>query len=959
MKKFLTVLLVIAVMFTFSFSSAFATLSSDETDALNQYKAEQAQNYYSTIEKAGENYLNGLTFDAKGNLVTSDGGTGLISKDVVKAAVADAVDDAKTAFGQAVSQITPSDIINTNSAILAALQQAYLNVVNEKLTDEYVLGATTGGNPAVDYSKVIKKQFKIDKDATTAALAAYDLSKYSDNIKDYAIAVDISEKPYSTATYTYGDATGLTADASLTAKEFVNKIVSTQTLEVTRATESTDGIKAVRKAAQIADELINGHKITTSESYYVEAVKTLDDLKADTSLESTKANAIAQIKAALASKKIEMANKIQDGIDALNKYATLSDSNKALLEDLNEDKANLDENFANEEAYYTAKVNYQETTATVKSYLQTVLSEVAGYANASDGKVAATTENIFKFADTVADTVKKLEADAALLAQQKDVNGQLYYDKAVLDANLADAIKAVYMDGKSYDQAYAMLSGGNEATVINAKIDYINFITGETTSLQPKDSKGKTVTEKWNKATANSVDGAKGNVAVLKSGIASATGYAVAPEKMYDKVQKDALKTLVADTKKAIEDAKTVGEIEKIFAEANDKYEEIATTKDHKDAWAASGKVGLAYTKADYDKELKAYADYFVAKVDSSAYPMAVNSSAKVLEEVAYPIVYKAYTADELADKVAEAKAAIDSILTKDALKAKKAEVEAAIKALPGTIALTDKDAITAAADALDDYNDIPGSSDNPVTNTGVLTAAEKAYEKLAAKELDDAYKALNAKKDITVADKEAIEALRALYDAHDDFVTNYNNKTNTATTTENGVKALEKKLSDAKVAAAKELMIKLPANPTTKDKAQVEAARAAYDALTLEEKAQVVNTLAYKNLIDAEEALGLSKTSDVEALKITAKSTAKKGSITVKWTVKGDKSGVEAYEIWKSTKKNAGFKKAFTTTKQTYKNTKGLKKGTRYYYKVRAIAHVDGKKVASDWSNKAIRKAK
>ena len=652
-------------------------------------------------------------------------------------------------------------------------------------------------------------------------------------------------------------------------------------------------------------------------------------------------------------------NNIQDGIDALNKYASLSDANKTLLDDLNDDKASLDENFANEEAYYAAKVNYQETTSAVKSNLQSFLTEIATYANESDGKVTAATERIFTVADTVADTVKKLEDDAALLALQKDVNGQSYYDKAVLDANLADAIKTVYLDGTSYENAYAMLSGGNEAAVISAKSEYTKFITGKDTRLQPKDSKGKVVTQKWNKTTAAADAAASGNVSVMKSGEAGTTGYNVTSTKMYDKAQKEALKTLVTDTKKAIADAKTVGEIEKIFADANDKYEEIATTKDHMDAWKASGKLGLAYTKADYDKELLAYAQYFVTKADLSAYPAEVNTAAKILDKVAYPIVYKAYTTDDLAGKVAEAKAAIDAILTKDALKAKKAEVEAAIKALPATVALTDKDAITAAADALDDYNDIPGSSGYPVTNTGVLTAAEKAYEKLAAKELDNAYKALNAKKDITVADKEAVESLRKLYDDHDDFVSDYNNNVNSASTTDAAVKALETKLSDAKVAAAKELMIKLPANPTTKDKAQVEAARAAYEALSLEEKARVVNTLAYKNLIDAEEALGLSKTSDVEALKITAKSTAKKGSITVKWTVKGDKSGVEAYEIWKSTKKNAGFKKVFTTTKQTYKNTKGLKKGTRYYYKVRAIAHVDGKKVTSDWSNKAIRIAK
>ena len=83
---------------------------------------------------------------------------------------------------------------------------------------------------------------------------------------------------------------------------------------------------------------------------------------------------------------------------------------------------------------------------------------------------------------------------------------------------------------------------------------------------------------------------------------------------------------------------------------------------------------------------------------------------------------------------------------------------------------------------------------------------------------------------------------------------------------------------------------------------------------------------------------------------------------MTINWKVTGDASGVEAFEIWKSTKKSSGFKKSFTTTngeKRSYKNTKELKKGTRYYYKVRAIAYVEGVKVTSDWSNKAYRIAK
>ena len=428
---------------------------------------------------------------------------------------------------------------------------------------------------------------------------------------------------------------------------------------------------------------------------------------------------------------------------------------------------------------------------------------------------------------------------------------------------------------------------------------------------------------------------------------------------MYDKAQKAELKALVADTKAAIESAKTIAEVEKIFAEANDKYNDIATTDDHQADWTNSGKILAAYKKADYDKELRAYANYFIEKADEKVYDLEAYNFNAIMSKVVYPVVYSAYTTDELAAKVAEAKAAIDAIKTKDQVKADKAAVEAAIKALPAASAITvaDKDAITAAADLLDAYTDIPGTNATDITNKAVLDAAKKAYEAAAVKEIKAAYDALKLK-DITTADADAVKALRGLYDAHADFCADYSVTSTLTTPSETQVKALEKALSDAKIAAAKELMIKLPANPTVKDKAQVEAARAAYEALTLEEKAKVVETLAYKNLIDAEEALGLNAVSSVETLKITAKSTAKKGSITVKWTVKGE-ADIDGYEIWKSTKANKGYKKAFTTTKKTYKNSKGLKKGTRYYYKVRAYKVIDGVKVTSDWSNKANRKAK
>ena len=140
------------------------------------------------------------------------------------------------------------------------------------------------------------------------------------------------------------------------------------------------------------------------------------------------------------------------------------------------------------------------------------------------------------------------------------------------------------------------------------------------------------------------------------------------------------------------------------------------------------------------------------------------------------------------------------------------------------------------------------------------------------------------------------------------------------------------------------------------KDGASVEdmkAALDAYKALT-ERQGFKVDAKVLPLVKVVESKLGDA----VKALKITASSKATKGAITVTWKVVGDAEAADGYQIWKSTKKNSGFKKAFTTTKTSYKNTKGLEKGTRYYYKVRAYIVVDGKNVYSDWSNKAYRVA-
>ena len=270
-----------------------------------------------------------------------------------------------------------------------------------------------------------------------------------------------------------------------------------------------------------------------------------------------------------------------------------------------------------------------------------------------------------------------------------------------------------------------------------------------------------------------------------------------------------------------------------------------------------------------------------------------------------------AYTMDELASGYAKALDEIKNLKTKAELEAEQKAINDAIIAIKAPVTAADETAVLAVADRvadLYDYQELLGLHDRQAYEYPVYDSLLNQYveelEALAEEKLEDAYDAIQ-KGGITVEDEAAI----------------------------------------AKIDAS--------ANPL--DLAAIKAAREAYNALG---EVGIDNTM-YHKLLSLENLAKAESIASVEALKITAKSTAKKGYITVKWSVVGDDSSADGYQIWKSTKKNSGYKKAFTTTKKTYKNTKGLKKGTKYYYKVRAYVVVEGKTYYSDWSNKAFRKVK
>ncbi len=105
--------------------------------------------------------------------------------------------------------------------------------------------------------------------------------------------------------------------------------------------------------------------------------------------------------------------------------------------------------------------------------------------------------------------------------------------------------------------------------------------------------------------------------------------------------------------------------------------------------------------------------------------------------------------------------------------------------------------------------------------------------------------------------------------------------------------------------------------------------------------------------------------TQHMNQLFVKASSEAKKGSMTITWEpintemLEGETVQIDGYELYKSAKKTGGYTLLKDTTDTEVKNTSGLKKGTRYYYKVRAYREINGKRIYSAWSNITYKKAK
>lgn len=166
--------------------------------------------------------------------------------------------------------------------------------------------------------------------------------------------------------------------------------------------------------------------------------------------------------------------------------------------------------------------------------------------------------------------------------------------------------------------------------------------------------------------------------------------------------------------------------------------------------------------------------------------------------------------------------------------------------------------------------------------------------------------------------------------------------------------------------------LIKAIGDVTLDDEAAIEAARAAYDKLTEAQQKKVDN---YKVLTEAEAEFELLKSkadeiAEIEGTKLAARSknvvlANGKRAIRIQWYevkdgvfTKVDKDAFDKVIVYRASKKNGEYKQIFTSRTDKYYNT-AIKKGKRYFYKVRGVKEVDGQKIYTGYSLYANRVAR
>ena len=890
MKKILTVLLALSVVFTYSFATvgtAFAATSVSDDDAklIQEATAYAKAQLPTTIEKAYKD-------------VVADEKVPYISEDAWKAMAVGMVEEYEGRYNTEMDKYLkgttalPSNWDAYPSNLSAVADVLYGTTIKADYTTFYN-GFGQDGNPwAV---KAAKEQFKIN---------------YADIISIYdKIDVDLL---YSKTTPEDGDTYYEQAVKAIeTSKEALYDLCFDENGEYDAAgyDDAVSKIKTFEDGVIATIEKGSGKTITaviaknydgttTVQYYYLKGIPTISDEEMDDVMDAATTAAI----------KAQVAKNI----------ATL---------------LNIDSSVA-------AK-DFVEVYADIYNYLAEKAPKLTGLAQQVANHETTMSALMTGFGDSFANTVKAvadLEAYAEKYAAEKDAAGEFVRD--------AEEVNKLFEKAKLYEYANAakLTQGVTVYTIAQAEEDIAAMTSKGDAAKFAFDKEAEKV------ALDNELAAALDDYYDLEAAQVEAA-YAEAKAKVDTAESTKDFTDIRADLKKAVDKIRTAAEVKNLFTTGKMAQELTAQAKSLEEY--------VGYKNAN----LQPYEDNYIKPVDNAKLKNLLRD---------YYIENDARTVEEMKALTGVVEAVAATLPSNKALADAKKAAEDAIAALPSAAKTTsaDKDAFVNAYNLAEAYNDM---YETATGTAGTLAIPANKISALQA-DMQNDFNLAYAKADKN--DKAALKAIAADVAAADEelYGTLFDERFVDPT-----VNALAK-IRKAEADNVKKLINALPINVTLEDKAQIEAAREAYDAYVEEymDYSDKVNGYVpnefkgvYRELALAEAALSIlekdAAIKSVESLKVvknhsTAGKTNGKSWIKIMWSTQGDDSYVQGYEIYKSTKKNSGYKYAFTTKNpenKWYKNTAGLKKGTMYYYKVRAFVEVDGQKYYSDWSNKAYRKAK
>ena len=901
-------------MFTFSFGTAMAATYTldDYASALTAEKTAQLGYMNSAKIQA----VNSYTYDEDG--FTTDG----YMKAAYEAAADEVIADATKLMDEAINDVlNGKDWPKGDAPDKTIVADAYKATMGDLTTKAGMLAEM-----AKKADTLNKTQAPLTKAFVEGKLNV-DMSKY-----------DTTAKKYEGNTLTAAQAVQKAIDET---KDAIDKAANDKTKT---DAEKKDAYKAAYDAFKVK----------------LAAIKTIDDDKFTDDINAGTVDVAveAYAKATLDDIAGGLAINPNMAADGVEDWSAVANGTLKAFWDASKTNANKGEFFGVAIANIT-KVTRTEVAAVAAAYKNAVAAAkapVKAYANGDVTKVTALNDAA-KRLSILANATKAVEKYADVKAYGDKMKaayefGIKKYDDVAVDAAVKAAEQLVYDDLNKdvYDTTTAEAYINAAAKKENLTLTATNFEAQK--FRKAIQDAAKKMYKEGTEAETPQVKVSYGDDKTAEADLVYLKGtYDSEAANKWDEIAQNAVADLL--------DAQSYDEITKIMTDAAADFGKLLKAADAADVKAA---------RTSYCNALENYGDLKASLLSNEKdYPDTTIVAAVAQGK---KLINKATTVDAVKAAYADAQAIIDGIKTVDELKAAKDAVEKQIAALPYTSKLTeaDKPAVRAAYDAYDAYMNMPGASE--VSNKALLKEKYNKVNELAAKTIDDKAKALNKQlktfgptiETMSDADKAAMAALKAEADAvkaeakalnkeikdvnadYDGFLTRVSMSEYDKLTEE-----------DFSAAVAADALVKL--TKAAKDGAsqeEMKAAMDAYKALTDRQRYEIDET-ALPLIKVIENKLGAA----VKGLKLTTKSSAKKGSITVKWTVKGDASVADGYQVWKSTKQSKGYKKAITTAKKSYKNTKGLKKGTRYYYKVRAYKVVDGKNVYSDWSNKAYRVAK